>query len=149
KPVKEDTWFRLGKKVLKQEELSEGKEALLAFYQKNGHRDIRVLSDSTALMDYRKGLFRKKRTGTRLFVRLEEGPQYKIRRLNWEGNTVYTSDQLNLSLGFQEGDVFDQEKFETNLYMNKASSDVTSLYQNIGYLFFQVSPDFEIVGEDS
>src|SRR5699024_6552709 len=27
--------------------------------------------------------------------------------------------------------------------------DVTSLYQDIGYLFFQVEPDIEVVGQDS
>jgi outer membrane protein insertion porin family len=149
KPVKQDSWWRLGKKVLKEEDFQEGKEKLSSFYQKNGYRDFRVVEDSVSYFTYKKGLFRKERTGTRLHLHLEEGPQYKIRNLNWEGNTVYTDEQLNMSLGFQKGDVFDQERFYSNLQINKDNSDVTSLYQNIGYLFFNVQEEFINVGEDS
>jgi outer membrane protein insertion porin family len=149
KPIKEDTWFRLGKKVLKEEELAEAKESLIGFYQKNGYKDIRIVADSVTTFKYKKGLFRKNRTGTRLHVSLEEGPQYKIRNLYWEGNTVYTDEQLSLSLGFAKGDVFDQAKFDQNLNINAENSDITSLYQNIGYLFFQIRESFEVVGEDS
>lgn len=149
KPVKEDKWWRLGKKVLKEEDLSEGTDKLIAFYKKNGYRDVRIVKDSVSTFRYRSGLFRKERTGTKLHLKIEEGPQYKIRNLYWEGNTVYTDEQLSLSLGFQKGDLFNEEKFNSNLNVNKDNSDVTSLYQNIGYLFFNVIPEVQLVGEDS
>jgi len=149
KPIKEDTWFRLGKKVLKEEELAEAKENLLNFYRQNGYKDIRITADSVTTFGYKKGLFRKDKTGTRLHIGLEEGPQYKIRNLFWEGNTVYTDEQLSLSLGFTKGDFYDEAKFEQNLQINAENSDITSLYQNIGYLFFQINERFDVVGQDS
>ncbi|HAW79556.1 MAG TPA: outer membrane protein assembly factor BamA, partial [Balneola sp.] len=87
--------------------------------------------------------------GVGVTITLEEGPQYKVRNITFDGNTVYTDEQLTAALEFEEGDVFNQEKFELNLTFNKNSTDVTSLYQNIGYLFFNATPTIEKVAEDS
>lgn len=48
-----------------------------------------------------------------------EGPQYKIRNINWEGNTVYPANLLNERLDFAKGDVYNLEKFEQNLRGNE------------------------------
>jgi outer membrane protein insertion porin family len=82
-------------------------------------------------------------------IQIEEGPQYRVRNINWEGNTVYDDDQLTQALGMHKGDVFNETRFDANLNMNRAEDDVTSLYQNVGYLFFQVYPDIQIVDGDS
>ena len=145
KPLKEDKWWKfLSKKVYKQSDFEEGLEGVLAMYRKNGFSDVRVLDDSVFIYNYVKDL-----DGVGVTIELQEGPQYKVRNINWDGNTVYTNAQLTLSLGFEEGDIFDQEKFDQNLNFNQSSTDVTSLYQNIGYLFFQAFPKIEKVAEDS
>lgn len=145
KPLKEDKWWKfLSKKVYKQSDFEEGIENVLSLYRKNGYSDIRVVDDSVFIYNYVKDL-----DGVGVTVELEEGPQYKIRNITWDGNTVYTNEQLSYSLGFEKGDIFDEEKFETNLNINKDNTDVTSLYQNIGYLFFQAFPTIEKVASDS
>lgn len=48
-----------------------------------------------------------------------EGPQYKIRKINWDGNTVYPSYALSERLDFAPGDVYNLEKFEQNLRVMK------------------------------
>ncbi|MEO1022930.1 MAG: outer membrane protein assembly factor BamA [Bacteroidota bacterium] len=146
KPLKVDKWWKfLSKKVYKKADFEEGRDKVIAAYQKKGYMDVFVKSDTVYTFDYRRG----RKTGVKVGLSIIEGPQYKIRNITWDGNTVYTDEQLNLTLGFQKGDFFDQEKFDLNLRGNQASSDVTALYQNIGYLFFQVFPTITKVGQDS
>ena len=145
KPLKEDAWWKIfGKKVFKEEDFVEGKEKILSFYRENGFSDVRILSDSVYVYEYKDG-----KKGLKVDVNISEGPQYKVRNITWEGNTVYTDEQLTESLGFQKGDIFNEVKFDENVNINQQNSDITSLYQNIGYLFFQVMPEIKKVAEDS
>lgn len=145
KPLKEDApWKFLSKKTFKEEKFVEGKEKLLTFYRNEGFTDVRIVSDSVWVFDYKGD-----KQGLKVQVNIQEGPQYKVRNLSWDGNSVYTDEQLSISLGFEKGDIFNQSKFDENLNFNKTSTDVTSLYQNIGYLFFNVFPTITKVGEDS
>jgi len=145
KPLKLDRWLLIfSKKVFKKEDFEEGKENILNFYRKNGYSDARIISDSVYVYDYVRDL-----PGIGVTINLEEGPQYKIRNISWEGNTVYTDEQLTMSLGFEKGDVFDEEKYQQNLTFNKSSTDINSLYQNIGYLFFRAIPTINKVAADS
>lgn len=145
KPLKEDAWWKfLSKKTFKEENFEEGKEKVLAFYRNNGYSDVRIVSDSVWVFDYAGD-----KNGIKVRLNIEEGPQYKVRNVTWDGNTVYTDRQLNLSLGFEKGDVFNEEKYQQNVEFNQSSTDLNSLYQNIGYLFFQAVPTITKIGEDS
>ncbi len=119
----------------------EDKDFILAFYHKNGFRDIEILSDSLSYDKTKKYLT--------IDLYLSEGPRYFVRNISWEGNTVYPSDVLSERLGFKRGDIFNQEKFEQNLRRNEEESDVTSLYADNGYLWFQVEPEITVAGADS
>lgn len=145
KPLKQDKRFRfLSKKLFKQADLEEGEEKVVAFYQKNGFRDVRVVSDSVYLYNYQGD-----KIGVGVDVNIFEGPQYKLRNITWEGNTVYTSEQLQTALDFQKGDIFDEERFARNVQFSPNGTDVTSLYKNVGYLFSQIVPNITVVGTDS
>ena len=143
--IKQDRWWRIfTRHVYTEETYNEGIENLKLFYRENGYRDVRVLSDSIYVDTWRHG-----RDGVYMNINVDPGPQYKVRNITWEGNTVYTDEQLTQTLGFEKGDIFNETKFDQNLNINQAESDVTSLYQNIGYLFFNVMENIEVVGEDS
>lgn len=145
KPLKEDRrWKFFSKKLFKEEDFEEGKAKLTQLYQENGYIDFRIESDSVWLFSYQGD-----KEGIKVQLNVEEGPQYKVRDITWDGNTVYTDEQLGMSLGFEKGDIFDQSKFDQNTTINKNSTDITSLYQNIGYLFFNLFPTITKVGEDS
>jgi outer membrane protein insertion porin family len=146
KPLKEDApWKIFGKKVYKEEDLEEGQEKLMALYRKKGYIDARVVSDSVWVFDYADG----EKQGVKVQLNIQEGPQYKVRNITWDGNSVYTDEQLTTALGFEKGDVFNEEKYDQNVNFNKTSTDINSLYQNIGYLFFQAFPRITKVAEDS
>lgn len=146
KPLKEDApWKIFGKKVYKEEDFEEGQEKLMALYRKKGYIDARIVSDSVWVFDYADG----DKQGVKVQLNIQEGPQYKVRNITFDGNSVYTDEQLTNALGFEEGDVFNEQKYEENVNFNKTSTDLNSLYQNIGYLFFQAFPTLTKVGEDS
>lgn len=143
--IKQDRWWKIfTRHVYTEDDYNEGIENLKLFYRENGYRDIRVLDDSIYVDTWRHG-----RDGVYFNIDVDPGPQYKVRNVTWEGNSVYTDETLSQTLGFQKGDIFNESKFQQNLEINQDESDVTSLYQNIGYLFFQVMENIEIVGEDS
>ncbi|WP_246075306.1 outer membrane protein assembly factor BamA [Gracilimonas mengyeensis] len=145
KPLKEDAWWKIfGKKVFKEEDFEEGKESVLSFYRANGYTDVRILKDSVYTYDYKGD-----KEGIKVLLNIEEGPKYKVRNITFDGNTVYEDATLREALGFQKGDVFNQQKFEENVNINKDNTDLNSLYQNVGYLFFQAIPNIEKVAEDS
>ncbi|MFO7655620.1 MAG: outer membrane protein assembly factor BamA [Bacteroidales bacterium] len=107
----------------------EDKEKLLAFYNEHGYRDAQILETSL-----------KSLTDDRLvlFIRLEEGNQYYVRKIHWIGNTQYPTEFLGRLLGFKKGDVYDQSLMEKRL--NSDPDAITSLYMDNGYLFFSVDP---------
>ncbi len=143
--VKRNRWWRIfTRQTFIRDEFAEGKDELLAFYRENGFMDARIIEDSVYVYSRRRD---KESIG--VFLKIEEGPQYRLRNITWEGNTVYTDEQLTDALDMVTGDVFNETKFEMNLRQNRHETDVTSMYQNIGYLFFNVQPEFERVDGDS
>jgi outer membrane protein insertion porin family len=117
------------------------KELIINYYKKNGYRDAEILSDSLIYSDDKRDL--------RINLDVYEGPQYKIRNIKWEGNTVYPSFALNERLDFAPGDVYDLEKFEQNLRGNEKQADVSALYLDNGYLTFNLQTKETKIGEDS
>lgn len=143
--IKQDRWWRIFKRhVYTEEDYQQGIENVLQFYRDNGHRDVRVVSDSVYVDNWRRN-----KDGVTFDFEIEEGPEYRIREINWEGNSVYTDEELTQALGFMKGDVFNETKLDENLNFRSDDQDINSLYQNIGYLFFNVFPDIQIAEGDS
>ena len=117
------------------------KESIINFYKKNGYRDAEIISDSLVYSSDKKDL--------KIFMDIYEGPQYKIRNIYWEGNTVYPSYILSERLDFAKGDVYNLEKFEQNLRGNEKQADVSALYLDNGYLTFNLQTKETKIGEDS
>ncbi|WP_233377041.1 POTRA domain-containing protein [Maribellus sp. CM-23] len=59
-----------------------------------------------------------------------------IGNITWEGNSVYTADELNKALDIKKGDTYSQKQIDQQLY----HGPVSDLYLNNGYLFFNVEP---------
>ncbi len=66
--------------------------------------------------------------------------------ISWEGNTIYNDALLNKVLGFQKGDVYKEKLIEKKLAYNPNKPDISSLYMDFGYLFFNIDIDEEIIG---
>lgn len=140
--IVQDAWWRFWSSAnFKKKDFESDKELLKKFYQKNGYRDFEVLSDTVKLSNDKKYID--------LVINVYEGPQYKIRNINWEGNTVYSDELLDSRLGFTKGDVYNYELFNQNLFGNQTQTDVASLFLDNGYLTFRQEAKETKVAEDS
>lgn len=119
----------------------EDKKLIEEFYKKNGYRDASIISDSLVYSDDKENV--------NIYIKVHEGPQYKIRNINWTGNTVYEDAILNERLGMKKGDIFNFELFNQNLRGNERQTDVASLYLDNGYLTFNLQTTETIVQPDS
>jgi outer membrane protein insertion porin family len=109
----------------------EDKEKLIEFYNSQGYRDARILGDTVYSIDNKY---------INLKLKLEEGNRYYYRNITWSGNYIYDSATLSRVLGIKKGDVYDTETLSKRLNFSQTDLDITSLYMDDGYLFFQVKP---------
>ncbi len=144
KKTKPDAWWRFWKKsTFKEDDYEEDLNRLLTYYNENGYYDARIVQD-TVFVDREGG-----EPGVVVQLQMHEGPQYHVRDVVWEGNTIYPEATLNEALGLEKGDVFNNSKMQANLFANSRSSDVASLYMNQGYMRFNVQPEILIAEGDS
>jgi len=140
--TKEDRWWRFWSSAnFKTEDFEKDKAAVENFYRKSGYRDFRIEEDSLSYSEDKKFVD--------VLLNVYEGPQYKVRNISWNGNTVFKSDVLSERLDFEKGDIYDLEKFNQNLRFNEKQTDVSSLYQDRGYLTFGLETAETVIGEDS
>jgi len=107
------------------------KKQIATLYQSLGFRDARLVSDSVAHISPNR---------VNLHINVDEGNKYYFGDIVWTGNTKYRSSRLDSILHINKGDVFNQAKLETRLFMNPSGLDISSVYMDDGYLFFNISP---------
>jgi len=116
------------------------KKAIIAKYNQKGYRDAAIVADTVYVRDDR---------SINIEMTLEEGNRYYFRNISWSGNTKYTSKDLSNILGIDQGDVYNPSLLDARLNFNPNGGDVSSLYMDNGYLFFQVTPVEVYVDGDS
>ena len=121
--------------------LKKDEKKIVDFYKSQGYRDAEVLGDSL--------VYSNDREDVKVLINVNEGHQFFIRNITWEGNSVFPDYILSQRLGLAKGDVFDYDKLEKNLHGNEQQSDVSSLYLDNGYLTFNVTPEEKRIGDDS
>jgi len=109
-------------------------------YNSVGYRDAKIMSDS---------IYRNPDNTVSIDLKLYEGNKYYFRNITWIGNTKYPDAFLNRVLRVENGDVYNWELLNSNLTFNQSEDDVSSLYMNDGYLFFQANPVEVLVENDS
>jgi outer membrane protein insertion porin family len=129
-------FFKASKLV--SENFKEDKKKLIEFYNENGYRDAKVLSDSVAFLP-------ESDKRLNLYINLEEGNQYYFGDITWVGNTKYPSELLDAVLGIEKGDIFDQTLLDERLFVDEDA--VNGIYLDNGYLFFSLTP-VEVSVED-
>ena len=75
-------------------------------------------------------------------MEFDQGRKYYFRDITWTGNSVYASDVLNSILQVKKGDVYDLVTLQKRLHGGGKENeyDVSKLYKDNGYLFFNVTP---------
>jgi outer membrane protein insertion porin family len=138
----EAVWWQFWSSAqFKPKDYEKDKQLVVDYYKENGYRDAEILVDSLIYYNDNKDL--------KIVIDLYEGPQYKIRDISWEGNTVYPDEVLTERLGFEKGDVYDYKLFQQNLRGNEAQTDISALYLDNGYLTFNAQAEEKKVATDS
>ena len=125
---------------LVQKDYEEDKKSILKFYNKLGFRDAEITQDS---------MWREKDGDLRISMKISEGKKYYFRNITWKGNSIYDVSMLDRVFGLKKGDIYNQELLETRLRYSQDSRDVSSLYMDNGYLFFNVEPTEVAIDKDS
>ncbi|MBA3662867.1 MAG: outer membrane protein assembly factor BamA [Bacteroidetes bacterium] len=130
--------FNSGKYL--EENLVKDLPAIPAKYNTKGYRDARIVKDSVYFVA-------KNRVA--INITIDEGHKYYFGKFNWFGNSKYRSGQLDTILNIQAGETYDQSKLDAKLNMNPNGYDISSLYMDDGYLFFQVNPQESNIHNDT
>ncbi|MGY6649503.1 outer membrane protein assembly factor BamA [Wenyingzhuangia sp. IMCC45574] len=134
KDTKRKFWGRFWKRSKYVEEsFDEDKQKLIEKYRRKGFRDARIVTDSIS--------WNKDNKSINLHISLEEGKKYFYKDILFLGNKTYTSEFLQRLLKIKKGDVYDSKTLEERVKGDGSpdSEDISTLYQNNGYLFSQVN----------
>jgi outer membrane protein insertion porin family len=141
KKVKEKKGWRIwARSKFVPKTFKEAKAGLIQAYNDAGYRDAQVEFDT---------VYRYDESTVNLEMRIFEGQEYRYRNIDWVGNYKYNSEVLQRILGIRKGDVYNTTKLNERLSGDPNGGDVSSLYMDDGYLFFQIDPVEVAVVEDS
>lgn len=133
-------WNILKSSKFNREDYEADRKKLIDFYNSRGFRDARIASDSVYYVDD----FR-----VNIQINLDRGEKYYFRNITWTGNTKYSTKTLNNILAVKKGEVYNTQLLQRKLFFNPNGLDVSSLYMDNGYLFFNVRPVETKVVDDS
>lgn len=130
--------FNSGKYL--EDNLKKDLPAIATKYNAKGYRDARVVKDTVYFVSDNR---------VAIDITIDEGHKYYFGKFTWFGNSKYRSGQLDTILNIPAGSVYDQSKLEQKLFMNPNGYDISSLYMDDGYLFFQVNPQESNIHNDT
>ncbi len=125
-----------------EEEYEKDKDLMLNVYSEAGYRDARIVKDSLYYLE-------PGRLGIHFVI--DEGKRYYFRNITWTGNSLYTEEDLNSILQIKKGDIYDVVLLQKRLFGDgrKMEMDISSLYRDQGYLFFNITPVEVNIDQDS
>jgi len=103
------------------------REAVTRYYHDRGYIDAVVRDVTRSFESDDKG------TNLTLTFMIEEGSEYRFAGITFEGNVIFTSDQLNRLVSSREGEIVNMTKVEMDLQR------VANLYFENGYIFNSIN----------
>ena len=131
-----EPWFRFrmfANAKFNEKKYLEDKEKILTYLNSQGFRDAQIVAD-TQYMNNKGNL--------NVDLRVKEGNRYVFGNISWRGNTKYSDSVLSLFLNIKKGDIYNIETLNKRLgkELSQEGGDISSLYMDDGYLFFQIDP---------
>lgn len=105
------------------------KDAALDKLKATGLRDAAFVVDSVYQIN-------DKNLG--IYIKVDEGSKYYFGDIKWMGNTKYSSGILDTVLGIKYGDIYNKPLLDQRLNQSQDGRDITSLYMDRGFLFFNI-----------
>src|SRR5574344_658313 len=129
-------------KKFNEKEYPNDKKSLISAFNEAGYRDAHLVKDS---------IYTVKPGRLGIDFVFDEGDKYYFRNITWTGNSVYTTDALNTILSINKGDPYDVVTMQKRLFGGgkQTEYDVSKLYRDNGYLFFNITPVETNIQHDS
>ena len=123
-------------------DFNEDLESLITTYSEKGHRDARILDHTLTWNDD---------NTLNLNIKVEEGKKYIFGNIDFLGNSKYTDEQLHRMLRIEKGDTYNGKVLKERVTGDGSpdSQDISTLYQDNGYLFSRVLPVETRINNDS
>ena len=120
-------------KKFNEKEYENDKKSLVSAFNEAGYRDARIVKDTMYYIEPGR---------LQIDFEIDEGKKYYFRDITWTGNSVYSTDALNQILMINKGDAYDVVTMEKRLFGGgkQTEFDVSKLYRDNGYLFFNIQP---------
>ncbi|OGU60316.1 MAG: outer membrane protein assembly factor BamA [Ignavibacteria bacterium GWF2_33_9] len=135
-------WWEIWKSVkFDKAKYEDDKKLLTEYYRNQGFLDAEILKDTV--------IYSPDNGKVDIVLTVNEGNQYFIRNINFEGNSVYSDDILKRRLDVLQGDIYDAGKIASNLEANQDQTDAASLYMDNGYLQARLIPQEKRISKDS
>ncbi len=112
---------------LNREDLDQDISKIAAFYQNNGYIQARV---ADPLIEY-------KDIWIYITIKIEEGPQYKVGKVDVDGDLIFPKEDLLKGLKIGEEEYYNQEVVRNDILL------LTDKYSDEGYAYAQVSPKID------
>lgn len=126
--------FKFSSAKFNEKKYREDKEKILEYYNAQGLRDAMIEKDT---------VFFNEKGDLNIAIKVDEGSKYYFGNITWRGNTKYSDSLLTVILGIEKGDVYNLETLNKKLGKQMSAdggADISSLYSDNGYLFFNVNP---------
>ncbi len=125
--------FKLSSSKFSEKKYDESKDNLMNYYNALGFRDAVVEKDT---------VYHNAAGNLNIDIQLKEGRKYYFGNISWRGNTKYPDSILSSILNIKKGDIYNREILFNKLGKTQTAEggDISGLYQDDGYLFFNVDP---------
>lgn len=109
------------------------KDNILDYYNSLGYRDATIVNDT---------VYYNANGHLNIDIKVSEGRRYYFGNITWRGNTKYADSILTAILGIRKGDIYNLETLNKKLGKSATpeGGDISGLYQDDGYLFFNTDP---------
>ena len=109
------------------------KDNILEYYNSLGYRDATIVNDT---------VYYNANGHLNIDIKVSEGRRYYFGNITWRGNTKYADSILTAILGIRKGDIYNLETLNKKLGKSATpeGGDISGLYQDDGYLFFNTDP---------
>ncbi|MBI9100788.1 MAG: outer membrane protein assembly factor BamA [Spirochaetales bacterium] len=130
---KEVSLFNNG--IFEEGSLVQDKDAILNYYYEWGYIEARIVDviKEVVSAEDNKNLIS-------ITFYIEEGPQYTFGGITFEGNTLFSDEELSEQVRLEAGKVLNKKKLESDMIR------ITDMYYNDGYIFNDITTE-EIRGE--
>ncbi len=123
--IKEDRWWRSAD--FDKQKFREDLKKVTDYYRNEGYRDADVVRDSL--------YYNKERDDMFIDIWVYEGPQYTFGDIEWQGNTIFTDEELNSNLRFEKADVYSKKQLDEAVYQH-----IGGMYYDLGYIYSTITP---------